>query len=174
MNTEKWDILNENGTVTGKTVFRGGNALKKGEYHLVVHILIMSSDGKILIQRRSDKKEPMPGEWAATGGAAKAGESSFSAASRELFEELGIVSDCETLKFLTRIKRRTSFLDIWKIITDIPIRELKLQSSEVAEAKWVSIEDFQKMIENKEYHNYGKDYFSLIFKELRNGKGITV
>ena len=86
MQTEKWDILNEKGVPTGRTTLRGNYLFKKGEYHLVVHIWIVSEDGRVLIQRRSEKKPLMPGEWAATGGAAKAGEDSFSAASRELFE----------------------------------------------------------------------------------------
>ena len=50
MMTERWDILNEQGVLTGKTAVRGIGALKPGEYHLVVHIWILSDDGKILIQ----------------------------------------------------------------------------------------------------------------------------
>ena len=52
MMTERWDILNEQGVLTGKTAVRGIGALKPGEYHLVVHIWILSDDGKILIQKR--------------------------------------------------------------------------------------------------------------------------
>ena len=97
MINEIWDILNEKGCLTGKTAIRGIGALKPGEYHLVVHIWVVSDDGKILIQQRSQAKKLMPGEWAATGGAAISGEDSFKAASRELFEELGIASTPETL-----------------------------------------------------------------------------
>ena len=112
---EKWDIIDENGNLSGKTVLRGNVHLKPGEYHLVVHIWVISPDGKILIQRRSDTKKLMPGEWAATGGAAISGEDSFTAAQRELFEELGISSDRSTLKKALRLKRRNSLLDIWYI-----------------------------------------------------------
>ena len=105
MIAEKWDILDENGLPTGKTTLRGKNFLKNGEYHLVVHIWVMSDDGKYLIQRRSESKRLMPGEWAATGGAAVAGEDSFTAAARELKEELGIDSTRQNLKFLKRIKK---------------------------------------------------------------------
>lgn len=162
MQTEKWDILNEKGVPTGRTTLRGNYLFKKGEYHLVVHIWIVSEDGRVLIQRRSEKKPLMPGEWAATGGAAKAGEDSFSAASRELFEELGIKSDKESLKFVTRLKRRSSMLDIWLIKTYVPEERLKLQASEVAQAKWVTTGELKEMIKNGEYHNYGQEYFSVI------------
>ena len=54
MNVEKWDVLNSYGKSTGRTILRGRAFLKPGEYHLVVHIWIISSYGKILIQRRAD------------------------------------------------------------------------------------------------------------------------
>ena len=101
MFNEKWDVLDENGRRTGKTTLRRKCILKSGEYHLVVHIWIVSTDGRVLLQRRSEHKKLMPGEWAATGGAAVSGEDSFTAAKRELHEELGIRSDEQSLKKLT-------------------------------------------------------------------------
>ena len=166
MQDEKWDILNGDGAFTGRTTSRGNYVFKKGEYHLVVHIWILSSDGRFLIQRRSDNKKLMPGEWAATGGAAQSGEDSFTAASRELFEELGIKSDRQTLKFLSRMKRRNSFLDVWITVTDIPAEKLTLQSSEVSAAKWVDKKELTKMIEDGDYHNYGKEYFNAVFGKI--------
>ena len=62
MTGEIWDIFDGNGEPTGKTTLRGRCYLKPGEYHLVVHIWIVSDEGKILIQRRSDDKKLMPGE----------------------------------------------------------------------------------------------------------------
>ncbi len=172
MITEKWDILDENGKLTGKKAVRGLSILKRGEFHLVVHIWILSSDNKILVQRRSDDKKLMPGEWAATGGAAVSGENSFTAAKRELFEELGIISDENSLKRLFRVKRRNSFLDVWYIETDVKIDELTLQKTEVAEAKWVTKDELDAMIKNGEYHNYGNDYFSKVFEKIDTFKGV--
>lgn len=160
---ERWDILNYKGEKTGRTAVRGNTVLKRGEYHLVVHIWIVSTNGNFLIQRRSDKKKLMPGEWAATGGAAVAGEDSFTAASRELSEELGIKSDKSSLKFVRRLRRRNSFVDVYIIRTDIPVSELTLQKSEVQTAKWVSPDILSQMIENGEFHNYGKYYWPVIF-----------
>lgn len=161
---EKWDILNSRGDPTGRTALRGKTVLRFNEYHLVVHIWVISSSGEFLIQQRSHSKRLMPGEWAATGGAAKAGEDSFTAASRELYEELGISSNRSTLKFAKRIKRRNSFVDVWVINTDIPINNLNLQKNEVASAKWVTKEQLKKMIESGNFHNYGKYYWSVIFE----------
>lgn len=167
MISEKWDIMDKNGNATGKTVLRGSFFLKPGEYHLVVHIWIISNDGNYLIQRRSDQKKLMPGEWAATGGAAISGEDSFTAASRELFEELGIKMDKNTAKKAFRIKRRNSLLDVWITHSNLDANELILQESEVAEAKWVSIDTLKEMIKDSKFHNYGKEYFNRMFEETQ-------
>lgn len=174
MNSEKWDILRSDGSSTGRTTLRGKCVLRPGEYHLVVHIWIMSSDGRFLVQRRSEQKRLMPGEWAATGGAAIAGEDSFTAANRELFEELGISSDKMTLRKLVRIKRRNSLLDVWFVNCDVESEQLHLQESEVAEAKWVTREEFKEMIDNGTYHNYGREYFNTVFQKIDELKGATV
>ena len=174
MITEVWDILNENGSLTGKTTVRGTGFLKPGEYHLVVHIWIISSDGKVLIQRRSENKKLMPGEWAATGGAAISGESSFEAANRELFEELGISSNPNTLKKIFRLKRRNSLLDVWVITCDIETTNLNLQESEVAEAKWVTQTELKNMIKSGQFHNYGKEYFDKVFSKINRFQGATL
>ncbi len=171
---EKWDILNAEGEFVGKTTLRGRCNLKPGEYHLVVHIWVISSTGKILIQRRSEEKKLMPGEWAATGGAAISGEDSYTAANRELYEELGIASNKQTLRKLTRIKRRNSLLDIWMINTDVEINKLSLQEDEVAEVRWVTRDEFKKMIEGKNFHNYGKEYFDTVFAKIDEQMGVMV
>ncbi len=174
MKTEIWDVLDGDGNLTGKTVARGRYFLKPGEYHLVVHIWIVSSDGRFLLQRRSDRKKLMPGEWAATGGAAISGESSFTAANRELFEELGITSNEQTLKKILRLKRRNSLLDVWLITSDVLESELTLQESEVAEARWVTREELDDMIKKGLFHNYGKDYFKYVLEAIEANKGVTV
>lgn len=169
---EKWDILNAEGEFVGKTTLRGKCNLKSGEYHLVVHIWIISSKGDVLIQRRSENKKLMPGEWAATGGAAISGEDSYTAANRELYEELGIPSNKQTLKFLTRIRRRNSLLDIWFINTDVCLENLCLQKDEVSEARWVSRDELITMIKNGDYHNYGNNYFETVFNKIDEQMGV--
>ncbi len=174
MKTEIWDVLDGDGNLTGKTIARGRYFLKPGEYHLVVHIWIVSTDGKFLLQKRSDNKKLMPGEWAATGGAAISGESSYEAAKRELFEELGIESDEKTLKKILSLKRRNSLLDVWMITSNASQNDLRLQESEVAEARWVTKEELENMITKGIFHNYGKEYFKRVLESLEANKGVTV
>lgn len=46
---ELWDIYNENREKTGRTIVRG-QKLGENEYHLVVHMWIINSNGQFLIQ----------------------------------------------------------------------------------------------------------------------------
>ncbi len=160
---EIWDVLDKNGVPTGKTVVRKRVCLQKGEYHLVVHIWILGSDGRVLIQRRSFDKPLMPGEWAAIGGSALSGETPCAAAKRELFEEMGIDAQPEELKLIRRMVRKNSILNIFLIHRDTPISELTLQESEVSEARWVHRNKLRQMIKTKEFHNYGNEYFDAVF-----------
>lgn len=159
---ERWDIRNEKGDVTGKTVVRGNVRLGPGEYHLVVHIWIVGPDGRLLIQQRADDKELMPGEWAATGGSAVMGEDSVHAAMRELEEELGITVPEKEMRFIRRLTRKNSFVDIWMAQADIPAEKLVLQPSEVADAKWIWPMDLLRMVREGGFHNYGRDYFDTV------------
>lgn len=174
MSRELWDLYSADGEKLGKKTVRGRNSLKMGEYHLVVHIWIISSKGDYLIQRRADSKRLMPGEWAATGGAAVSGEDSFEAAKRELFEELGISSDRNTLKKLFHMRRRNSLLDVFIITADVNEKELVLQKSEVAEVKWVNRDTLKNMIKSGNYHNYGYEYFNTVFEKIDEYRGAAV
>ena len=171
---ELWDVLDDDRNPTGRTVERGGFVLKPGEYHLVVHIWVLTGNNLFLIQRRSENKEPMPGEWAATGGAAIAGEDSFTAARRELFEELGIATDRDTLLPLLSLKRKNSFLDVWYTVYDKPVHDLALQSSEVAEIKSVTKEELLAMIRDGKFHRYGNDYFEQVFDAIEKKQNQNV
>ena len=66
---ECWDLLDDKGNLTGNTMVRGAY-MRAGQYHLVVHIWVVDSNGRILLQRRALNRRLMPGAWAATGGSA--------------------------------------------------------------------------------------------------------
>ena len=65
-------------------------------------------------------------------------------------------------------------LDVWAIVCDIPAKELILQRSEVAEAKWVSENELIEMIQSGNFHNYGKEYFDNIFEKIKKYRGAVV
>lgn len=164
---EKWDLLNEQGRFTGRTMLRG-ERLFPGQYHLVVHIWVVDSAGRLLIQRRAPHLHLMPNMWAATGGSALAGEDGETAARRELLEELGIDTRPGELRHMRRLKRRNSFCDLWLLRRDVPLESLRLQKEEVAEARWVTLPTFREMIRQNRFHNYGKEYFDCVLKYIED------
>lgn len=167
---ELWDLLNERGEKTGKTMIRG-ERLRLGQFHLVVHIWVTDSAGRLLIQRRADHLQLMPGIWAITGGSAIHGEDSVTAARRELREELGIEAAPEELERIGRLRRRNSFSDLWLVRRDVKRQELSLQREEVADARWVTRGELLKMVRERAFHNYGRPYFDMVFRYIYGDTG---
>jgi 8-oxo-dGTP pyrophosphatase MutT (NUDIX family)/uncharacterized protein YqgV (UPF0045/DUF77 family) len=59
-----------------------------------VPVVVTTSDGRLVVQRRAESKDLFPGWWdIGAGGVVGAGESRTDAAVRELDEELGITAD---------------------------------------------------------------------------------
>ena len=150
---ELWDILDENGSKTGRTIVRGC-PLKEGEYHQVVHIWIVNDAGELLIQKRADNIPLWPGKWAATGGSAIAGEDSFASAVREVKEELGIQIHRHEMEFIERIKRGDTLTDLWLVRKNVEAEEIRVQVEEVSEAKWVSRERLLAMVKTGDFVGY--------------------
>jgi hypothetical protein len=65
-------------------------------------------------------------------------------------------------------------LDVWFINTNIQESRLRLQQDEVAEARWDSRDVLKEMIKNGEFHNYGKEYFDILFEKIDEQMGVTV
>lgn len=162
---ERWDLLNADGRPLGQTMIRG-DRLQAGQYHLVVHVWIVDSQGRLLIQKRSPDLKLMPDTWAVTGGSAIAGEDSVTAAVRELGEELGLRKSPRDFTLLGRLRRRNSLCDLWLVRSDAEVSSLKLQKEEVAAAKWVTRENLMEMVENRQFHHYGAAYFDFLFSGM--------
>ena len=73
---ELWDVYDHCFQKTGR-IHERGNPLPPGEYHLVVAVYPVNSQGQVLIQKRNPDLKLMPGLWAATGGSALQGISSW-------------------------------------------------------------------------------------------------
>ncbi|MGZ7087697.1 MAG: NUDIX domain-containing protein, partial [Ilumatobacteraceae bacterium] len=89
MTDELVDIVDDNDMVIA-SVTRAEMRAKRLQ-HRSVGIVVLSSDGRLLIHRRSPDKDIWPGWWdIAAGGVVTAGETYEDAARRELAEELGV------------------------------------------------------------------------------------
>ena len=126
---EFWDVYDQCMQKTGRTHVRGV-PLEEGDYHLIVHVYPVNSQGEILIQKRADTVKTKPGVWATTGGSVIAGENFFEGGLRELREELGIVADEKNTRLLAVMQRPNRFRAVWLVRTDITREELQLQKEE--------------------------------------------
>jgi len=90
MSEEWFEIVDEQGGVLGRATRRechGNPALM----HQVVHVLVVDSQGRLFLQKRSADKDIQPGKWdTSVGGHVMPGESLQAAAQREMDEELGV------------------------------------------------------------------------------------
>ena len=167
---EKWDLYDRHRYKIGKQLFRG-EAMKQGEFHLVVHVCIFNSNGHMLIQQRQPFKQGWSNLWDLTcGGSAVAGDTSQQAASRELFEELGVHYDFEKMRPHFTINFERGFDDYYLIEYDIDLNDLKLQTEEVQAVKWASKEEILELIEQDQFIPYYESIISFLF-ESRNHYG---
>ena len=76
-----------------------------GRLHPVIHLHLLSDDGRLYLQKRAATKEIQPGKWdTAVGGHVSAGEAIEAALAREAREELG----------LTRFHARPLLRYVWQ------------------------------------------------------------
>lgn len=147
---ELWDVLDRDRNATGK-VHRRGDALADDEFHLVVHVCIFNSQGQLLIQKRQPWKQGWPNMWdLSAAGSAVAGDDSRKAAQREVKEELGIDLDLSKDRPKFSIYFEHGFDDYWIIEREIEIESLSLQYEEVADAKWVTKDEYSEMVTKRE------------------------
>ena len=139
------DIYDQERCLTGR-VHRRGTRWKAGEYGLVVCVWVYDGEGNMLLTRRAPGKS-FAGTWENSGGAAKAGEDSLTGAIREAEEEVGVRLDPAQGR-LVNITVRECFQDIkddWLFLYDGPIDLRNATTDEVADMRWMSVEEIRKL-----------------------------
>ena len=153
---ELWDICDSKGIPTGR-VMEKGKELGDGEYHVAVEAWIVNTEGEFLIQKRSSRCVHYPNVWSLTAGRIQAGEDAKEGCIREVQEEIGLALDREELIHLAHINREDGSHMIWEVFLarrDIPVSKLTLDPEEVAEVRWVTGEELERMIRTEEIFTY--------------------
>lgn len=160
---ELWDVYDINRSKTDK-IMQSEKPFNADDYHLVVHVCIFNSKDEMLIQQRQPFKEGWPNMWDITvGGSAVAGETSQSAAERELFEETGIKLYLQKIRPHITINFDNGFDDIYLIDNEADIDKLTLQQEEVQNIRWASEDEILSMIDNGSFIPYYKSLIQLFF-----------
>ena len=155
---ELWDILDENGNVTGR-VHERGKSMRKGEYHLAVYIWIENDNGEYLISQRSPNKT-FPNLWECTGGNAVAGDDSLTTALKETKEELGIILEPQNGRMIKHHLRHgeiagRGLADVWLFRQNVDISTIILAPDETCGAMWASRDEINRMIDEGTFTTWG-------------------
>ena len=160
---ELWDVYDKDRVKTGKTMVRGA-AFEPDSYHMVVHACIFNNKGEMLIQQRQPFKEGFSNLWDITvGGSATAGDSSQTAAEREVSEEIGLKLDLQKVRPNLTINFDKGFDDVYLIEKEVDIDTLVLQESEVQRVKWATMDEIFALIDSGEFIPYYKSLIQLLF-----------
>lgn len=156
---ELWDVYDENRRKTGR-LHRRGDYLKKGDYHLVVHVWMLNSRGEFLLTKRAPGKG-FPNCWESTGGSALAGDDSLKAALREVKEETGLSLNQELGKCVLSARKSDYFRDVWLFRQDFDLNSVILQPGETVDKMYADKAAIEKLIQQKAFVPY--DYLPQLF-----------
>ena len=121
---EVFDLVDESGRVIGRSTRRACHSDPR-LIHPVVHVLVFDPAGRLLLQKRSTRKDTQPGKWdTSVGGHLHPGEDPLAAARREMREELGIeVQDLRpSHEYLWRCPRETEYVRTFTAVSAGPFR----------------------------------------------------
>lgn len=159
---EYFDVLSKTRQKLNYIKAREDN-FESNEYNQSSELWILNNN-KLLITKRSMKKSH-PGEWETPGGCSQNSETSIDTIIREANEEIGISLSEEDLELIGTQLYKKQFVDVFKTNKIINTSNIKLQLDEVTEFKFVSKEEFIKMIEdNKIVNSVANRYF--MFKDV--------
>lgn len=151
------DILDKDGNYTGETVLKS-KVHKLGLFHPTVHVWCYSRFGWVLLQQRGAHKRTYPLKWdVSVAGHVGAGESPEQSALREVEEEIGVsitIEQLEKMAVLMIEKKHTT--KIWdREFVHVFLYQMEMhtpltkQESEVNALEWISLQEFEKRIQNK-------------------------
>ena len=162
---EYFDIVDEEGRPTGKTVSRA-QAHAEDILHRTAHVWIIregASDIEVLLQKRSETKDSFPGCWdTSSAGHIPAGNEPPDSARRELYEELGIAADADELIpagtfrihyedcFHGAVFRDNEIAFLYVYEKPVDISCLKLQAEEVRAVDWFDLNEVYQRIRQKD------------------------
>ena len=145
------EVLTPDGTPTGVSKPKP-EIHRDGDWHRAVHVWIINPDNRILLQRRSVRKENNPGLWdVSAAGHVSAGEDVVDAAIREVHEELGMTLHREELQHIATLREScvlnagtyfdNEFHEIFIVRREVG--ELVLQADEVDEVALVTLDELR-------------------------------
>lgn len=164
------DIYDKDKNKTGKIIEREtAVTLNEDEFVNSVQCWIINADNKILLtKRRINKKNG--GTWEPTVGLVQSGETSLQGIKRELQEEIGLFLDDNELKLIsTKLDKSEKYnfiRDTYIVKKDIDLKNISFNDGEVIDVKYVTIDEFEEMINNHEILDYLKYFIDIFYSVI--------
>ena len=118
----------------------------------------------MLIQQRQPFKKGWPGRWdISVSGCAAAGDTSRTAAAREVREELGLKIDFSEIRPTLTLHFERGFDEYYVLTMPLDLTGLKLQPEEVQAVRWAGKEEILRMIDDDLFIPYEKSLIELLF-----------
>lgn len=160
------DLYDANSVKTGKT-YRKGDIIPEGYYPMVVMVVIRNSNGDFLMQKRVKEKG---GDWGVTGGHPKAGETPLEGIITEVKEELGLDFSQENfIEYDSGCDGRDCY-KMYFVNKDVELEDIIIQSDELSEVRWFSMEELKHMVDTKELNENQISCFIKVCNYLDNNK----
>lgn len=155
------DVLDENGVKTGEILSRK-EIHQRGLWHRAIVIAIINENNEVLLQQRSINKDKNAGLWdISVAGHISTGQDAISAAAREINEEvsIGIEAKVSITDFRYMFSYRVSqkfaddyvenqFYDFFILRKNgLRAKNITLQESEVQDAKFVSLQELEEILQ---------------------------
>lgn len=167
--SEIWDLLDEEGRQTGRTMQKG-EPIPEGLFHRGADVWIVNSKHQILIQKRSPKKRLSPNVWAMTGGSVIKGETSLQTIERETFEELGICLNLQDLQLVKTYRVEEVWLDEYIIRQEIDLNDIVMQEDEVCDVKWATCAEIEELLETGQFLKNRWEFVRELVRDFANKK----
>lgn len=167
------DIVDEENKVIGKS--SRSEAHQKGHIHRALSVLVLNSQGKILLQKRSSNKSVHPLAWdLSTSEHVLSGETYEEAGIRSVNEELGV--EVEVKRITEEVLQIREYEINGKIIYEKEIvlmliakhdGPFKIDQLEVDSVEFFAVVEIERMIEEKQ------EFTIWFLDEWENVKGIA-
>lgn len=175
------DVVDKQGNFIGKSELKS-IIHKKGYYHHTAHVWFYTKNGAVLLSQRSAKKTICPLLWdVSVAGHIDAGETPMQAAVRETQEEIGITISENNLQPIGVFEcfqtyengiNDNEFHNTFIAEITESISQLTIQEEELEAVKFVSLDEFKKLIENIGADNHfvpsNKTYYELVWQNIKN------
>lgn len=142
---EYLSLYDEKGILTNDIIRRSSKyILPKNRYIMTTIIFIMNDSKQLLIQETSFLRG---NEYATTGGHVKSDSNSLKTIQEEIQEELGLIVDDKDFVYLGKEHLSYKFQDIYFLIRNVNLKDLRLQDDEVKCVKWLSLAEIDCLIQ---------------------------